>query len=129
MSKHVVNFPVAADLSADANLHKLVKLTSTGLAITSAVGDYVIGTLERGNDVPANNQSAVGMAAAVALRGGNAITFVVVDDVCAALVIGDKLEGTATGTVIKSAGTNAVIGIATEARALNTGGQIRAILF
>jgi hypothetical protein len=130
MSKHIVNLPVSADLSASSNLHKLVTLTSTGIALlSSATTQYPIGSLERGNDNPAIGQSAVGMAAAVALRGGNAFTFVVVDDTCAALVPGDKLEATATGTVIKSAGTNPVVGIAIEGRALNTGGEIRAILF
>jgi hypothetical protein len=139
---HIINLPAGTDLSASSNLHRLLKLGYVSSSNTYGVsianpGDTVIGTLERGNDAPAIGQSGAGMACAVNLGGKGGTTFLVVDDASqVAINIGDQLDLSTNGTVVKhAAGT--VVGYAVEARGVGPGttpqptlgGLIRAVLF
>lgn len=123
----VVSFPVSADLSGKE--YELVKLTSTGLAISTGPADRAIGTLLRGNDAPQVGQSAVGMAADIQLTGGNGIHFVKVGN-DTAIARGDELEqDTTPGRVVKRVAAT-VIGIAAQScPASNDGAIIEALLF
>src|SRR6266516_4517354 len=101
-----VSFPSDADLSAAANRSKLVKLTSTGIALCSALGDRVLGVI--------TNKPALGRMAQVQVVG------VAKCQAGAAVAIGDYVKCDATGRAITCTGEAAgtlveAFGIALEA--------------
>lgn len=121
----VVSLPVSADLSSSKE-YLLVKLTSTGVAVAAA-GDKVIGTLIRGNDMPANGQSAVGMACDVFLTGGNGFHFATVGN-DTAIAMGDDLEIDSTdGRLVKQTTGRAVAIALDSCPATNDGAVIRVV--
>ena len=124
--ENIVSLPVSADLSSYE--YELVKLTSTGVAIATDITDRVIGTLLRGNDYPANGQSAVGQACSVKLTTGS-IHYVKCGN-ATAIAVGDELEqDTTDGRVVKRV-AGECIGISANAvPASSDGGIFQAILF
>ena len=124
----VISLPVSADLSSGKE-YECVKLTSTGVAIATSITDRIIGTLLRGNDAPANGQTAVGMACDVFLTAGNGLHFIKVGN-DTAIASGDELEQDATdGRLVKRV-AGAVVGQAVDScPATSDGGVIRAIMF
>lgn len=132
---NVISLPVAADLSADANQHKLVYVSDTGInLVTSILGatatSKYVGTLHRGNHKPDGISSAVGMSAAVQLATGN-VHLVKTD--ATAILVGSELELSATDGVVALSGTTgsggaSKVGIALEANG-STACQIRAIIW
>lgn len=134
-TNNVISLPVAADLSANSNLHKLVYMTSTGINLatailgTAAAAKY-IGTLHRGNNKPDGISSAVGMSAAVHVASGDE-HFVQTDTT--AILVGSELELSATDGVVALSGTTASAGASKVGIALEANGSsactIRAILW
>ncbi len=135
----VVSLPVSADLSASS--HILVKMTSTGIAITTGVlplqtdgtGEAIIGTMIRGNSAAANSgDTVIGRAAAVHLKGAaGGFHFVTLGaGITTAIPAGSLLEmDTTDGTVCLRTAAQP-IGVAIDAApAGNAGAVIRAILF
>jgi len=123
----VVSFPVSADLSSSKE-YELVKLTSTGIAIATSITDRVIGTLLRGNDAPANGQSAVGMACDILLSVGNGLHFAKVGN-DTAIVLGDELEqDTTDGRLVKRVAGDVVAIAAQACPASNDGAIIEVIM-
>lgn len=124
--ENIVSLPVSADLSSYE--YELVKLTSTGVAIATEVTDRVIGTLLRGNDYPANGQSAVGQACSVKLTTGS-LHYVKCGN-ATAIAVGDELEqDTTDGRVVKRVAGECVGISANAVPASSDGGIFQAILF
>jgi hypothetical protein len=134
-TNNVVSLPVAADLSANSEQHKLVYMTATGInLVTTLLGatatSKYIGTLLRGNNKPDGISSAVGMSAAVHLACGDE-HFVKTD--ATAILVGSELELSATDGVVALSGTTASAGASKVGIALEANGStacvIRAILW
>jgi hypothetical protein len=134
----VVSLPVSADLSAEQ--HKLVKMTSTGIALTTGVlplqtdgtGEAVLGTLVRGNSAAANvGDAVIGRAASVHLKGGNGFHFVTLGaGITTAITAGALLEMDTTDGCVCLRTAAQPIGVAVDsAPSGNAGAIIRAILF
>lgn len=123
----VVSLPVSTNLAGSEG--KLVKMTSTGIALTADVNDRAIGVLRRANNTRDDGGSYVGDAAAVKLLNGAGLHEVIVGNTTA-IAVGDELEqGTTDGTVVKRV-NGQPIGIAVSAcPATSTGGAFSAILF
>lgn len=127
-TSQIVNFPVAADLSAYS--HVAVKLTSTGINLCTSVTDRVIGTMVAGNNAPQVGQSAVGMACAVNLSYTNGLHYVTLGaGITTAIALGDELElDTTDGTYCKRVAGPAAAIAAEAAPSGSATGIIRAIL-
>lgn len=93
------HLPAAADLSA--HQFKLVKITPTGVAVCDGVGDQAIGVLQ--------NKPLAGQPCTITVIG---VTELIAGS--AAIIAGDQVFLTATGTVDETA-TSTKVGVALEA--------------
>lgn len=100
-----ISIPAGADLSADTNLYKAVKLAANGIVTTTVAGEQATGILQ--NRPKLGDPGKVGFSGVSKAKAGAAITK------------GALITARADGTVGPAAATNFVIGQALEAAAAN----------
>lgn len=100
-----ISIPAGADLSADTNLYKVVKLAAAGAVLGSVAGEATLGVLQ--NRPKLGEPAKVGFSGVSKVKAGAAITK------------GAALTVRADGTVGPAAVGNFVVGNALEAAATN----------
>lgn len=107
-----ISIPAGADLSAEANLYKVVKLAANGVVLGSVAGEANVGVLQ--NRPKLADPAKVGFSGVSKVKAGAAITK------------GAAITVRADGTVGPAAVGNFIVGTALEAAA--AGDVISALL-
>lgn len=130
-TSNIISVQVSADLAGQE--HKLVKMTSTGIALTTGVdpsAEHILGSIIHGNLPAAFGESVVGRAATVMLRATGLHFLVIGAGISTAIAVGDEVEmDTTDGTICKKTSATA-IGVAFDsAPSSSAGGIIRVYLY